>query len=95
MPSPAGCAGLDYKAARHPRSCADDQALHKSQDRHSLRAHGCQELTFNYGPQDSDELDDVNATEHADVNVWIPAAAGEPHPVERRSKRARCEPEGM
>jgi hypothetical protein len=54
-----------------------------------------EETTFNYGPQDSDELDNVDAAEHADVNLWPPAAAGAPHPAERRSKRARRAPEGM
>jgi hypothetical protein len=51
-----------------------------------------EELTFNYGPQDSDELDEVDAAEHADADVWPPAAGGAIPPAGRRPKRARREP---
>jgi hypothetical protein len=48
-----------------------------------------EEITFDYGPQDSDDLDEVDAAEHADVHVWPP---GVPHAALRRSARARRAP---
>jgi hypothetical protein len=48
-----------------------------------------EEITFNYGPQDADDLDEVDEAEHAvaGVTVWPQDMAGAP--AARRSKRAR------
>ena len=53
---------------------------------------GGEEITFDYGPQSSPELDDVDEADQANVGVWPQAMMGQPHPGARRSTRVRRAP---